>query len=212
MSTSFDSGLDQAQPVRSFSYPAVGHAEDQADGISGLSADEAIRREHHAHELGVKAGEDRGRRECEQAVARERETLSKAVRDFESERQQYYRRVEVEVVQLAMAIARKVLHRESQVDPLLLAGIVRIALQKLDESTRVRVRVGTEHASAWRKHFSAATFTGPTPQVVEEVSMGRDLCILETELGTTELGIEPQLKEIEQGLFDLLAQKPGGRQ
>ena len=33
-------------------------------------------------------------------------------------------------------------------------------------------------------------------------------CILETELGSTELGLESQLKEIETGLFDLLAQRP----
>ena len=36
-------------------------------------------------------------------------------------------------------------------------------------------------------------------------------CILETELGTTELGLEAQLKEIEQGFFDLLAQRPDNK-
>ena len=36
-------------------------------------------------------------------------------------------------------------------------------------------------------------------------------CILETELGTTELGLDAQLKEIEQGFFDLLAQRPDNK-
>ncbi len=34
------------------------------------------------------------------------------------------------MVRLALAIARKVLHREAQMDPLLLAGVVRVALDR----------------------------------------------------------------------------------
>ncbi len=34
-------------------------------------------------------------------------------------------------------------------------------------------------------------------------------CMLETEFGSTEIGLETHLKEIEQGFFDLLAQRPG---
>jgi hypothetical protein len=33
--------------------------------------------------------------------------------------------------------------------------------------------------------------------------------VVSTQLGTTEIGIESQLKEIEKGLFDLLSQRPG---
>ena len=33
-------------------------------------------------------------------------------------------------------------------------------------------------------------------------------CVLETELGVTELGLDAQLKEVEQGFFDLLAHRP----
>ena len=44
-------------------------------------------------------------------------------------------------MQLALAIARKILHREAQVDPLLLAGMVRVALEKIESHTKVSVRV-----------------------------------------------------------------------
>ena len=39
-------------------------------------------------------------------------------------------------------------------------------------------------------------------------TLGPGHCILETELGSTDLTLETQLKEIEQGFFDLLAQRP----
>ena len=44
-------------------------------------------------------------------------------------------------MQLALSIARKILHREAQLDPLLLAGIVRVALEKIDGATEVVLRV-----------------------------------------------------------------------
>ena len=45
-------------------------------------------------------------------------------------------------------------------------------------------------------------------EVKADPSVEAHNCILETELGTTQLGLDAQLKEIEQGFFDLLAQRP----
>jgi flagellar biosynthesis/type III secretory pathway protein FliH len=47
--------------------------------------------------------------------------------------------------------------------------------------------------------------------VIEDPSLDVHRCVLQTVLGTTELGIESQLKEVEQGLFDLMAQRPTSR-
>jgi len=56
-----------------------------------------------------------------------------AVAGFIEQRNEYFARVEAEVVQLALAIARKILHRESQVDPMLVAALVRIAIDRLHD-------------------------------------------------------------------------------
>ena len=48
-------------------------------------------------------------------------------------------------------------------------------------------------------------------EVKADPSVEAHNCILETELGTTELGLDAQLKEIEQGFFDLLAQRPDNK-
>ena len=36
-------------------------------------------------------------------------------------------------------------------------------------------------------------------------------CSLETEVGSTQISLDTQLKEIEQGFFDLLEQRPRAR-
>jgi flagellar assembly protein FliH len=44
--------------------------------------------------------------------------------------------------------------------------------------------------------------------VVEDGQIERGGCILETELGTANFSLDAQLKEVEQGFFDVLAQRP----
>jgi len=42
-------------------------------------------------------------------------------------------------------------------------------------------------------------------EVTEDAQLGAQDCLLETELGSANFGLDTQLKEVEQGFFDLLA-------
>jgi flagellar assembly protein FliH len=44
--------------------------------------------------------------------------------------------------------------------------------------------------------------------IVEDAQLEPRDCILETELGTVNFNVEVQLKEVEKGFFDVLAQRP----
>jgi len=168
-----------------------------------------ISAEDKARQAGRQEGEARARELFEQQITQEREAIRLALEDFTGERVQYYQRVETEVVQLALSIARKILHREAQVDPFLLAGMVRVALDKLGSETLVTVRVHPQQAAEWRAFFAKSAGPGAAPEVVEDPAIEPGRCVLQSSLGTTELGVEVQLKEIEHGLLDLLAQRPG---
>lgn len=133
-----------------------------------------------------------------------------AVSAFGEQRGEYFARVEAEVVQLALAIAAKILHRESQVDPMLVASLVRMAVEKLREGSSVTVRVGRGRAPRWDEYF-AGQATASRVEVVEDAALSEHDCLLETELGVANFGLDTQLKEVEQGFFDLLALKPVNR-
>jgi flagellar assembly protein FliH len=170
--------------------------------------DEARAREMRARELGFREGALQSRAEAEALVRTQREAIVEAVRSFATARQDYFARIEGEVVALALAIARKVLHRESQVDPLLLTGLVRVALEKMKGGDDIRLRVHPSQISAWRDYFKEHAVDLPTPDFLGDNSLGEGQCQLETAGGATTVNLEGQLKEIEQGLFDLLAQRP----
>ena len=72
----------------------------------------------------------------------------------------YYARAEAEIVQLALAIAAKILHREAQVDPMLVAALVRMTLEKMREGSSVTVRVGAGRAKRWKEYFAAQPNAG----------------------------------------------------
>jgi flagellar assembly protein FliH len=135
------------------------------------------------------------------------EKIWKAIEHFQGERKEYFSLVESDVVQLALAIAAKILHREAQVDPMLVAALVRVAIDKLHDGSSVSVRVAPAEAGKWRA-FLAHPLNGSTIEIVEDAHLGPSDCILETELGSANFSIEAQMKEVEQGFFDLLAQRP----
>ena len=154
--------------------------------------------------------EQRLRQEYELKLQAAHAPVAVAVSAFAGQRSEYFARVEAEVVQLALAIAAKILHREAQVDPMLVASLVRMAVEKLREGSSVTVRVGRGRAQRWKEYFAAQS-TAAQVDVVEDAALSEHDCLVETELGIANFGLDTQLKEVEQGFFDLLALKPVSR-
>jgi flagellar assembly protein FliH len=160
------------------------------------------------------SGRERGRQEgClaereEQAaslVTAEQERTRQAaglIESFTLERDRYLQKVEQEVVKLALAVAARILRREAQMDPLLLTGAVRVALGQLSGSTQVRLRVPELELELWTEAIALVPNLAVKPTVTAGEGMRLGDCVIETELGTVDLGIRAQLGEIERGFFD----------
>jgi flagellar assembly protein FliH len=159
---------------------------------------------------GIREGLQQAQQSLEKEIADERAKIAEALRLFGQKTSEYYARAEVEMVHLSLAIAAKILHREAQVDRMLVAALVKVAMEKLQRGTAATVRVRPEEVADWNRYFE-----GNSPDIRVEVMADPSVevhnCVLETELGTTELGLDAQLKEIEQGFFDLLAQRPDNK-
>ena len=186
-------------------------------GIAGwLNSSNVCRKNDAATVQAVAAAREQGRREGHQAVEQQvnagqqrlQAQIFQSLEQFRLERQSYFHNVEGEVVRLALAIAARVLHREAHLDPLLLTGAVRVALEKLGDSSRVVMRVPPREVGPWKDFFRAAANLRIQPGILEDPSLSPGECLLATELGTIELGVRAQLEEIEKGFFDLLDRRP----
>jgi len=175
-----------------------------------LSEEELAERIARERVDATKQAEQRLRQDYEAKLQAARAPIAAAVAAFEAQRAEYFTRVEAEVVQLALAIAAKILHREAQVDPMLIAALVRITIEKMREGSSVTVRVSPGRVQRWKEFFAAQANTAHVEVVVDAGLSDHD-CLLETELGVANFGLDTQLKEVEQGFFDLLVLRPESR-
>lgn len=144
--------------------------------------------------------------ELEERIGEERAGVLKACKDFVEVRARYFAGVEAEIVKLALAIAARVLHREATLDPLLLAGVVRVALEKVAEDCTTVLRVPVNAVERWREVFLRSPES--SLQIVGDERLAAGDCVLDTNVGKVELGVSVQLEEIERGFFDLMQQRP----
>jgi flagellar assembly protein FliH len=172
--------------------------------LSEADFQERIRRERTD---ATQQTEQRLRQEYEAKLQAARAPIAAALAGFEVQRTEYYARVEHEVVQLALSIAAKILHREAQVDPTLVAALVKMTIEKMSEGSNVTVRVAPGNAKTWREYFAGHS-TVTNVQITEDPSLSKYDCLVETDLGSTNFGLNTQLKEIEKGFFDLMALRP----
>ncbi len=143
--------------------------------------------------------------ELEKRDAEERERALKLYEQFVRERSRYFADVEEEVVKLSLSIAARILHREVMLDPLLLAAVVKVALGKIEHDSTSVLRVPENHLQQWKELFHKGD---PAVQIVGDERLAAGECVLDTQVGRVELGIEAQLSEIERGFFDLLRRRP----
>jgi flagellar assembly protein FliH len=176
----------------------------RADDTPRISDTELSRIVLEARADGLREGEKNARASLEAEATEGRKKLGQLLADFQREREEYYSKVEKELVRLALSIASKILHREAQVDPMLIAGIVKVAVEKLQQNSKVSVRVSGEDLPKWQQYFSQT----PNIQIIQDSSLKSMDCVLETESGSAVMSVDAQLKEIETGFFDLLAQRP----
>ena len=160
----------------------AGRMEGRREG--GLAEREAMARAQAAHE-------QERRRQALELVER-----------FAQERDRFLQAAEREVVQLALAVAARILRREAQMDPLLLTGAVRVALGQLAGSTQVRLLVPGAERELWADALALVPNLALKPAVLAGEGMRLGDCRIETELGSVDLGIRAQLGEIERGFFD----------
>lgn len=227
----FDNFAGLNAEVQPFSYRPVGGLERDRldpDGTNPLSQGErtspspkenaeAIRRalktefqarEKRARDQGLREGQTAARAEVDREVSAYRDSLSLALKQFAAEREEYYHSVEGHVVKLALAIARKILHREAQIDPLLLSGAVRVALEKVSSATLVRLYVHPDQVQTWKEFLSRQSDISRKPEILGDAAVVEGQCRVESSIGAADLSLESQITEIERGFFDLLAQRP----
>ena len=145
---------------------------------------------------GEAAGEQRAAGRWKEAI----DGFGRTVGDLATIKQRLRTEAEREVVNLALAVARRVIHREITVDPTTILAIVRTCLDELRGAEVHRLRVSGADLDTVIEYFEQ--HPAKNLEVIPDEAVGRGGAILETTRGRIDARIETQMQEIERGLSD----------
>jgi flagellar assembly protein FliH len=160
-------------------------------------------RVREAHAAGAREGEIAGRNRAAAEMQPVIERLTRSIQEIANLRARLRREAEADVVQLALAIARRVIHREVAADPDALRGLVIAALEKLQGQEISRVKVHPSHVATVKAGLQQA-LSGGVVEVIADSSHELGSVIFETTRGNLDASVNSQLQEIERGLTDRL--------
>jgi flagellar assembly protein FliH len=154
---------------------------------------------HEAFEAGRLQGQQQAGAELQPVLER----LNASITEVLGMRPDLRRRAERDAVQLALLIAKRVLHRQLSVDEGALTAIARVAFERLTRSESYRVTVNPRFASA----ITAALPGNHAARVEIDSDPGCPLgtLIIHSAEGTIDASVDAQLEEINRGLTDRLA-------
>jgi len=156
-----------------------------------------------AYERGLAEGKAAGHQEMFSQVEALTKKLARTIEELTGLRQRFRHEAEEDVVALALATARRILHRELTVDPQALLGVVKAALKKMELSEVQRVRVNREDEPIIRQSLEQMGLPHRV-EVIADAALERGAAILESNRGTLDASIDTQLAEIERGFADLI--------
>ncbi len=195
----FPSGESSTEPPAYIPQPGA----TQAAPRVAMTAAELEQRVNAAYKKGFEEGQAAARRSLAADVGAMQGKLARAIEELTGLRARARREAEQDAVALAIAVARRILHRELTVAPEALLGLVKAALEKMEAREIHRVRVARSDAAAVRQFFDQMG----APQRVEvlaDPALEPGSVRIESSTGTLDASVDTQLEEIERGFADLM--------
>lgn len=157
----------------------------------------ALEREAFAkgYQQGERAGLEAGGMRADAMLRRLAQTLDQ-LGDL---RRTMIRETEAQMVELALAIARRIVRREVALDQHLTLAMARLALERLGERTSATVRLHPDDLAATAAGRSE--WSGSHVTVVSDASVSRGGCRIESDFGSVDASIDAQFREVARALL-----------
>jgi flagellar assembly protein FliH len=127
--------------------------------------------------------------------------LGETLQELTALRAEMIQRTERQVVQLSMAIAERVIHREISLDRGLLCAMARVALERLGEHASATIRLHPEDFAAVSA-APAADWSNEQIKVIPDPMVSRGGCLVQSDFGFMDVDVAAQFRELSRTLFE----------
>ena len=154
-------------------------------------------------QAGREQGRQQGRAEALAQVAEQLQALQQnwtaALQDWETRKQELHRQAQQAVLELALALAEKVVRRRVEVDPTVIVAQVTQALAHVLQPTDVTVRICIQDRPLLEEALPRVLAMFPQLQhlqLVDDPAVNRGGCVLSYDQGRIDARIETQLQRM----------------
>jgi len=188
----FDLPAPAASDLLAEAPRALASAPDPAIDVAAIERDAFTKGYAQGERAGSEAAAARGA-----AMIRR---LAQTVEELGALRGDMIRKSERQLVQLALAIANRVIQREISLDRELLVAMARVALDRLGDVSSATIRLHPEDFMATTSARGDALST-ELVRVVADPSVQRGGCLVESDFGLVDLSVTAQVTEIANALL-----------
>jgi flagellar assembly protein FliH len=153
------------------------------------------------HEEGLTAGEKTADARVEELARRYADSLA----EFAAYKDTLRAQVEGEVIRLALAVAKKIVHREIHIDPTIIHTLVRVALERVSGRSAVTVHLSQpDYEYMTSAHSDMSRVEGREIEFKSDNTLVQGDCVIQTEAGDIDARIEEEFNEVESAFFERL--------
>ena len=158
-------------------------------------------------EKGINDGQQAGFEQAAKKLEPLLDSLQQGILQLNNLRQDTYQRIEDDVVDLALAIARKVICREIEMDKEVVVCVAREALAKVEAPGKIKIKLNPSDLQFIDEtKYQLSELIGNIENVTLEAEGGIQSggCVVETDLGEIDARIENQLQAVEESFRSAL--------
>lgn len=158
--------------------------------------------------LGMEAGKEQARQDMSEELSRSAQQATERLKTAQQDGHTMILAAEQQILELSVAIARKILLREIDENPLAVLPIVRGALEKVRDQQIVTVRVhSVDYDLIMQSRHDLQGFIGREQPILvqSDDSVPQGSCLIDSSSGTVDARIDTQLESIQKALQEVVS-------
>lgn len=159
------------------------------------------------HASGLRQGLDEARQQMAEQLQQTSERCNAMIRAAEQEARQILLQAEPKIIELVLAISRKIINDEVKERPAVVLGLVRSALERVRDQNEIIIHVSPDDYDfiiKARRELQSIVGAEQTLTVTADAVLGKGGCLIDTSFGTVEAGVDTQMESIRRVLQGML--------
>ena len=192
------------QEINEMKVRAERETAQEAERIKAATA-EAAKKQGHA--TGLQQGLDEAKRQMADQLKQTADICNAMVAAAEQESSRVLLEAEPKIIELVLAISRKIICDEVEERPAGVLGLVRGALERVRDQNQIIIHVSPEDYEfilQSRQLLQTVVGAERSLTLTADSVLGKGGCLIETSFGTVEAGIDTQLESIRRVLQGML--------